>query len=231
VTQPSRLDRRPGAANHYPAAFLDALAARIRELAATRRTTLIAIDGWGCGGKTSPAEGLFDRLEPEVTYLGMDEFFLAYPFPDLDPFPVSHLRWDEVEATINALHRDGQANPRLFNWNACVIDLPQPIGPGIIVVEGLFSLHHALRDAYDLKIWVQSHVDSRAARVTVRDGAEMVSFWEEEWAHREAAFFAQERPWEHADLVVAGAGLEVGQLRFAIANALDPDEIAPSPKA
>ena len=36
----------------FPADFLDALANRIRELEPAGHAAVVAIDGWGCGGKT-----------------------------------------------------------------------------------------------------------------------------------------------------------------------------------
>jgi hypothetical protein len=71
----SRLDRRPGAAALFPGPYLDALAARIAAIPRTAGAVMVAIDGWGCGGKTALAEGLLDRLEPTFQYLSTDEFF------------------------------------------------------------------------------------------------------------------------------------------------------------
>ena len=217
MIQPSRLPRRPGAAQHYPEAFLDALAERIRDLP---RPALVAIDGWGCGGKSSLCGGLFDRLEPEVVYLGMDEFFLRYPFPPLDPFPHAHLRWDDAQRAVSALAQHGEAEVALFDWDACAVTAPQRIAAPIVVVDGLFSQHLDLAGHYDFTIWVQSRLDSRSARVAIRDGAETVSFWEEEWAHRERAIFEVQRPWDRADLIVAGADVALGVMGEALRRSM-----------
>lgn len=172
----------------------------------------MAIDGWGCGGKTSLAEGLLDRLEPAATYLGMDEFFSAYPFPPLDPFPLQHLRWDEIRATLDQLRRRGFAHPRLFDWNTRAVGQPTEIAGPLVLVEGLFSMSPHLRALYDLRLWVQSRTQTRPLRVARRDGPDTVEFWVREWDAREAAVFARERPWEAADILVAGAEARVADL-------------------
>jgi hypothetical protein len=213
----SRLDRRPGAAQHYPSDFLDALAERLRGLAQPGLTALVAIDGCGCAGKTALCEGLLDRLEPQAAYLGLDEFFFAYPFPPLDPFPTAHLRWDEIERTVGELRVTGATAFQPFDWEVCQVGASQRLEAPLVIVEGLFSLSPSLRPAYDFAIWVQGRLDTRPARVTARDGAHMVEFWETEWSARERAFFNRERPWDGADLVVAGADLPLADLGVEIA--------------
>lgn len=209
----SRLDRRPGAANHYPSRFLDALAERLREVASARAQTLVAIDGWGCGGKTALAEGLLDRLEPGAVYLGIDEFFRTFPPEKLDELhPVAHLRWPEIEQALAGLRECGVADVRPFDWNASVVGPPERVSGRLVLVEGLFSLKRELADRYDFSIWVEGRLEGRMKRVAARDGAHMIPFWENEWIPRELAFFLQERPWERADLIVAGADLPLGEV-------------------
>jgi hypothetical protein len=206
----SRLDRREGAAGHFPAPFLDALAARIRAIEPAGAASLVAIDGWGCGGKTALAEGLLDRLEPEMQYISTDEFFAGFGVTDLGPVP--HLRWSEIEAALGGLRREGRAVTRAFEWEANRIGPAAPIEGRAWLVEGLFTLRPELRPLYDLTIWVQGALETRMDRVVARDGAHMVPFWEREWVPTETAYIRAERPWLTADIVVAGAGLEIGGL-------------------
>jgi len=206
----SRLDRREGAAELFPAPFLDALAARIRAIEPAGAATLVAIDGWGCGGKTALAEGLLDRLEPAVQYMSTDEFFAG--FGVTDPGPVRHLRWAELRAALEGLRREGRAEARGFDWPGDRVLPPARLEGGAWLVEGLFCLRRELRGFYDLTIWVQGALETRMDRVVARDGAHMVPFWEREWVPTETAYIRAERPWLSADIVVAGAGLEIGAL-------------------
>jgi uridine kinase len=212
---PSRLDRRPGAAEHYPAAFLDALADRIRRIEPAGAATMVAIDGWGCGGKTALAEGLLDRLEPTFQYLGTDEFFAG--FGVVDAGPIKHLRWAEIEAAWRELRKAARTEARGYDWEAGRIMPVAPLAGRAWLAEGLFTLHLSLRRFYDLTIWVQGRVDNRLTRVAARDGAHMIPFWEREWMPTERQYMASHRPWLAADIIVAGAGLEVGELGGALA--------------
>ena len=206
----SRLDRRPGTGDLYPAACLDALAERIRAIRPTEGAVMVAIDGWGCGGKTALAEGLLDRLEPCFQYLGTDEFFAG--FGVLDPGPVRHLRWSEIESAWIGLRQTGRAEVRAYNWETSAILPSSPLAGDAWLVEGLFCLRPELRRLYDLSIWVQGRMVDRLTRVAARDGAHMIPFWEREWMPTEHAYMASERPWLSADIVVAGAELDIGDL-------------------
>jgi uridine kinase len=171
---------------------------------------MVAIDGWGCGGKTALAEGLLDRLEPQFQYLGTDEFFAG--FGVVDPGPVKHLRWREIEAAWQSLRQTGQANVRGYDWETSEIVTPAPLIGRAWLVEGLFCLRPELRPHYDLTIWVQGRLDDRLTRVAARDGAHMIPFWEREWMPTERDYMAAERPWLAADIVVAGVDAELGDL-------------------
>ena len=206
----SRLDRRDGAADHFPPVFLDALAERIRGIEPAGAATLVAVDGWGCGGKTALAEGLLDRLEPDVQYVSTDEFFAGFGL--VDPGPVPHLRWAELRAALEGLRGQGHAEARGFDWPGNRILPPARLEGRAWLVDGLFSLRPDLRPLYDLTIWVQGALETRMDRVVARDGAHMVPFWEREWVPREVAYMRAERPWLTADLVVAGADLPIGAL-------------------
>ena len=177
---------------------------------------MVAIDGWGCGGKTALAEGLLDRLEPAFQYLSTDEFFAGYGA--VDPGPVKHLRWLEIEAVWRGLRLTTRAEARGYDWEAGRIMPPAQLTGRAWLVEGLFALHPSLRDLYDLTIWVQGRLDNRLTRVMARDGAHMIPFWEREWMPTERAYMASERPWLTADIVVAGAELAIGQLGAALAG-------------
>jgi hypothetical protein len=210
----SRLDRRPGAALCYPAAFLDALAERLRTLRSSKPICLVAVDGWGCSGKTALAEGLLDRLEPEFQYVSTDEFFAG--FGVIDPGPVPHLRWKDLSAALKNLRASGKAVVRPYDWGSGMVGPSATLKGEAWLVDGLFSLRADLRPLYDLALWVQGRLDNRLERVAARDGAHMVPYWERDWTPRELAYMIGERPWRSADIVVAGADLGVGDLRAAL---------------
>lgn len=57
----------------------------------------------------------------------------------------------------------------------------------------------------DSVVWVQADLERARARGITRDGgdASAAAFWDE-WMAEEFPFLAQQRPWERADVIVAG---------------------------
>ena len=62
-----------------------------------------------------------------------------------------------------------------------------------------------LADLIDRAIWVQSDREIARERGIERDGGD-VAGWEE-WQSEEVPFLERDRPWERADVIVAGTGL------------------------
>jgi len=172
---------------------------------------MVAIDGWGCGGKTALAEGLLDRLEPRMQCLSLDSFFAGFG-QDQPDSPVPHLRWAEIREAVSSLAEHGHAAVRDYDWEAATILPPLSLQGGAWLVEGLFSLRSDLRPWYDFAIWVEGRLERRLERVAARDGAHMIAFWEKDWMPRERAYIVGEHPWRDADLVVAGASIGVSEL-------------------
>jgi uridine kinase len=213
----TRLYRRPGEAERYPAPFLDALADHIRCLEPKGAALMVAIDGWGCGGKTALAEGLLDRLEPWMQCLSLDSFFAGFG-QEQPNGPVPHLRWGEIRAAVDQLAGNGRAAVRDYDWEAARILPPQELEGRAWLVEGLFSMRSDLMPHYDFAIWVEGRLERRLDRVAARDGAHMIPFWEKDWMPRERAYIVGERPWGDADLIVAGADLGLGDLGRQLAE-------------
>jgi len=72
----------------------------------------------------------------------------------------------------------------------------------LLVVEGVGAGRRAFGPYVDAVIWVQTDRTVAARRGLERDDGD-VAFWDE-WEARERPFFAADRPWERADLVVSG---------------------------
>ena len=76
---------------------------------------------------------------------------------------------------------------------------------GIVVVEGVCALHRTLRDAYDVRVWVDAPAEVRLARGVARDGEAARRTWLEVWMPREDRYVATDDPVACADLVVDGS--------------------------
>ena len=87
-------------------------------------------------------------------------------------------------------------------------------GAPFVVVEGTGAGMRAVADLIDVHIWIQTDDDAAEERGIRRDTAEgtngdaeeSVRFWHW-WMAGERAFFAADRPWERAHLIVSGERL------------------------
>jgi len=72
-----------------------------------------------------------------------------------------------------------------------------------VVLEGVGAGRRDLADLVDALVWVQSDADDARTRGIARDGGD-VAFWDE-WEAEEVPFLDEQRPWERADVIVAGS--------------------------
>ena len=59
------------------------------------------------------------------------------------------------------------------------------------IVEGVYSLHPALRDAYDLRVFLAIEPEARRERIRIRSGEALLRRFQEKWIPLENAYFAR----------------------------------------
>jgi uridine kinase len=169
---------------------------RVAELVAApphgRACVLVGIAGHGAAGKSTLARSI-----PGAQVVGTDEFWSG------EEFEIARLRSEVVEPIL----RGEEAAYLPFSW-----EMQRPgteirrLRPeGVVVVEGVCALHATLRDAYDLRIWVEASRDLRLERAIARDGEEARRVWEERWMPSEDRYVARDDPVSAADLIVDGS--------------------------
>jgi hypothetical protein len=167
------------------------------EMAAGRRPLIVAIDGRSASGKTTLARRVAEAI-PATAVVHTDDiawFHSRFGWADLavrvletaragEPLSFRPPAWDER-------HREG----------AIVL----PNDTRLLLLEGVGSSREELAHLLDGRLWVQA---DRAA--TARRDDDRVATGEvprsavEGWMAEELPFVAARRPWEHADLVLAG---------------------------
>jgi uridine kinase len=155
---------------------------------------LVGIGGRGGSGKSTLARSF---LGAQV--VGTDEFW------DGSDFELTRLRREVVDPLLSG----EEARYRGFDWTAQrPFDEERAVRPeGVVVVEGVCALHRSLRDAYDLRIWVEAPREVRLARGVARDGEAARSTWEEVWIPNEDRYVERDDPVSAAHLIVDGGGL------------------------
>lgn len=147
------------------------------------------------GGRGGAGKSTLTRALPDVAIVGTDEFW------DGARFDLGRLERE----TIDPLRRGEEARFESYDWTRRERRGPRTIEPrGIVVVEGVCALHRRLRDAYALRIWVETPRDVCLERGIHRDGEAARPTWETVWMPGEDDYIARDDPIACADLVVAG---------------------------
>lgn len=163
--------------------------------AAPRRRPFILV---GIGGHGGAGKSTLAALVSGAQVVGTDEFW------DGSGFELTRLRREAIEPLLRGVPAAYQA----YDWRerrpAAEVRTVRP--EGVVVVEGVCALHRMLRDAYDVRVWVDAPRAVRLARGVARDGEAARSTWEEVWIPSEERYVARDDPISCAHLVVDGAG-------------------------
>ena len=197
----------------------DELVAHLLSLVGTPqgRPAIIAVDGRGGSGKTTLTTALTAAV-PGAQAFHLDDLIWNEPLYD----------WDQLYVdTLTQLRRAGSLDlvPDKWREHGREGSIRIPAGSPLVLVEGTGAGLAAVRSLIDAHVWVQTGDDVAERRGIKRDIAEGVNgdaeesvrFWHW-WMAGERLFFAKDRPWRRADVIVSGdapAGVEPGEIAWA----------------
>ncbi len=167
---------------------------------------LIAIDGLPVSGKSTLAERLETTLGAQCVYL--DDFVkpeAQWTTRSIPSFPFDYIRYDEFLDAVQTLARGEGCRIRLWSTGRLGDDFREVRSEGLIVIEGVSSLHPDLAPLYDLRFWVESDPATTLAASLARG----VGNWEQEWRDLflpSAELYMRTNPQARADFRVAGRG-------------------------
>lgn len=179
------------------------------------RPAIIAVDGRGGSGKTTLTTALAAAV-PGAQAFHLDDLIWNEPLYD----------WDQLYVdTLTQLRRAGSLDlvPDKWREHGREGSIRIPAGSPLVLVEGTGAGLAAVRSLIDAHVWVQTGDDVAERRGIKRDIAEGVNgdaeesvrFWHW-WMAGERPFFAKDRPWRRADVIVSGdAPTGVGPGEFA----------------
>ena len=183
----------------------DDLVAHLLSLVGTPqgRPAIIAVDGRGGSGKTTLTTALTAAV-PGAQAFHLDDLIWNEPLYD----------WDQLYVdTLTQLRRVGSLNlvPDKWREHGREGSIRIPAGSPLVLVEGTGAGLAAVRSLIDAHVWVQTGDDVAERRGIKRDIAEGVNgdaeesvrFWHW-WMAGERLFFAKDRPWQRADVIVSG---------------------------
>jgi hypothetical protein len=165
------------------------------------RPCVVAVDGRGGGGKTTVSE-LLARSLPKTAVVHTDDVAWKHSF----------FGWTDLlaEGILRPLHRGESVSYRPPAWSQHgregAIDVDS--GRRTVLVEGVGAARRELMSLVDAVVWVQSDVTEAKRRCLIREGDDQAArdFWDE-WMSEEIPFLSEQKPWERADVVVAGTPL------------------------
>ncbi len=157
-----------------------------------RGLVLVGIGGRGGAGKSTLA-----ALIPGAQVVSTDEFWTGEGF-DLERLG---------REVVAPLAQGETARFASYDWATRSARGERAVEPaGIVVIEGVCALHRTLRDAYDVRVWVDAPYEVRLARGVARDGEAARATWVETWMPSEDRYVARDDPVACAHLVVENGG-------------------------
>lgn len=166
---------------------------------------IVAIDGRCCAGKTTLAANLEERNGWCVFH--MDDFFLQPGQRTKERLaqPGGNVDYERFrEEILTPLKNAGDVE----NRNGVKSDITRKItyrpfdchrqelaeevtaeAGAVVLVEGSYSCHPALRDAYDLCVFLDVDQAEQARRILGRNGAEGAVMFREKWIPLEESYF------------------------------------------
>ena len=217
--QSIELQPEESAVTQWRVSATDELVAHLLSLVGTPqgRPAIIAVDGRGGSGKTTLTTALTAAV-PGAQAFHLDDLIWNEPLYD----------WDQLYVdTLTQLRRAGSLDlvPEKWSEHGREGSIRIPAGSPVVLVEGTGAGLAAVRSLIDAHVWVQTGDDVAERRGIKRDIAEGVNgdaeesvrFWHW-WMAGERLFFAKDRPWRRADVIVSGdapAGVEPGEIAWA----------------
>lgn len=164
---------------------------------------LIAIDGRSAAGKTTLARILNEKAGWTVFHT--DDFF---PRPEqrtperLNTAGGNLDRERLLEEILLPLKNgERQITHRTFDCRTKRLSEPIVTSVGeVCVIEGAYSCHPALRDFYDLRVFLDIEPEEQSRRILLRNGAEKAAQFAERWIPLEERYFAELRPQEKCEI-------------------------------
>ena len=162
------------------------------------RSGVLAVDGRGASGKSTLAAAV-NRAVPGSVVVHTDDIAWHHSF-----FDWTALARDGVLLPVHAA-LEVRCRPPAWEERGREGAIVVPRSCPLVIFEGSGASRQELTPWIDVAIWVQSDEVKSKTRGLVRDGgsAEAEAFWDE-WMAEELPFFAQDRPWERANMVASG---------------------------
>lgn len=192
------------------------------------RPRIVAVDGRGASGKSTLAGVLLGAV-PRSAVVHTDDVAWHEPL-----FGWGDLLADDVLRPVRA-GRALEYRPTQWVARGRAGSIDVPLGLDLLVIEGTGASHREQADLIDATVWVQADFALAEERGIARDVEQGVNgdreqaaaFWHD-WMAAELEFFARQRPWERACVVVNGTPTTPLKPAYVEVASLDPLRYGPA---
>lgn len=165
---------------------------RIDELLrSTDGQVIIGIDGMSGSGKSFLAELLTDSYDCNVFH--MDDYFLPLEKRTKERLsePGGNVHYERFkDEVLNPLKKNQAATHRAYNCGNWTFSEPMTVEPKRLnIIEGSYSMHPHLRDAYDLSIFLELEQGEQIKRIAIRDPQRSIQPFIDKWIPLENKYF------------------------------------------
>lgn len=177
---------------------------RIDALQNECREVTVAIDGNSGSGKSTLAAILSSSYDCNVFH--MDNFFLRPEQRTMDRLKEVGGNVDYVRFKIEVLDKLRKGTEFDYQIYDCSLgkltDYIRVSPKKLNIVEGVYSMHPELQDAYDLKVFLKLDAEAQKQRILQRSGEYMLQRFINEWIPLENEYFSKMSIAERCDLVL-----------------------------
>lgn len=152
----------------------------------------VAIDGMAAAGKSTLGTWLAERYHCPLIH--MDDFFLPAELRTTQRLstPGGNVHYERFREEVLTGLSSGEAfSYGVFDCRSMSVTGRRTVSPcPLTVIEGAYSLHPALRDFYDLRVFCSVDPDVQLRRIEARGGKRCVPYFRDKWIPLENAYFS-----------------------------------------
>lgn len=168
------------------------LAAKLAlQISKGREYTVIAVDGMAGAGKTTAAEAIGTLLDANIIHA--DDFFLPPEMRSGERLaqPGGNIHYERLKAqVIDNLRQPEAFTYEVFDCGKGRISETRAVeNKPFTVIEGSYSLHPALGDYADLRIFVKTDPETQLRRIKARNGEAAAEIFKAKWIPLENRYF------------------------------------------
>lgn len=164
----------------------------------------VAIDGMSGSGKSYLADLIADTYECNLFH--MDDYFLPLDMRTEKRLnePGGNIHYERFrEEVLDPLRENRPVTSRAYSCGIWEYSEPRIIEPKRLnIIEGSYSMHPHLRDAYDLSIFLMVDREEQIRRIILRDPERSVQPFIDMWIPLENIYFNKLKIMNISDIII-----------------------------